>query len=178
MKAKRCAFCREEFTPVRPLQRTHLSPACALGFVQAKKEKAERRKTIQMRRELLDNDRKHWIKKATEACNKYIRSRDRDYPCISCGRHHGGQYHAGHFRPSGVNSALRFHALNIHKQCAPCNNHKSGNLTGYRAGLVEKIGIEAVEWLEANHETKRWTVDELKEIYTFYKQALKALEET
>jgi hypothetical protein len=51
----------------------------------------------------------------------------------------------------------------------------SGNLTKYRAGLVERIGEAAVAELDANHETKRWTLDELKEVHRYYSEKLKEL---
>ncbi|MBF3208519.1 recombination protein NinG, partial [Pseudomonas aeruginosa] len=52
--------------------------------------------------------------------------------------------------------------LNVHKQCAPCNNHKSGDIVNYRINLVRKIGAENVEWLEGPHEPLKLTIDEIK----------------
>ena len=43
-----------------------------------KKKEAARKK-----REFLDNDKSHWLKKATIACNRYIVARDGQV-CISC----------------------------------------------------------------------------------------------
>lgn len=162
------------FTPDRIGQKA-CGWKCALAVVEQEKKQQYRKTTQKMKRELLDNDRSHWTKKAREACHAYIRARDKNDPCISCGRHHSGQYHAGHYRPAGVNSALRFDAINIHKQCAPCNQHMSGNLVAYRSRLIVKIGADAVDSLDNNHETKRWTVDELKEIAAHYKEKLKEL---
>jgi hypothetical protein len=53
-------------------------------------------------------------------------------------------------------SALQFHLWNIHKACAQCNLHKGGNREGYRPRLIKKIGVDRVEWMDAqNGVTKR-----------------------
>lgn len=122
-----------------------------------------------------DNDRGYWIKQAQAAFNAYIRARDDALPCVSCGRHHSGQYHAGHYRTVGANPELRFEPDNCHKQCAPCNNHLSGNLVNYRMQLIERIGIERVEWLEGPHDAKKYSIDDLKGIVKEYKDKLKQL---
>ena len=58
----------------------------------------------------------------------------------------------------------------------PCNSHKSGNISEYRIGLIKKIGIELVEWLEKDHpRTKAWTVEELQAIRKYYREAQKAM---
>jgi len=106
-----------------------------------------------------------------------ISEREINLPCVSCGRHHSGQYHAGHYRPSGVNSSLRYDDRNIHKQCAPCNNHKSGNLGEYRKTLIVRLGADVVEWLDDNHEIKKWSIEELKAIELDYKAKLKELKD-
>ncbi|MCH1769976.1 recombination protein NinG, partial [Brucella abortus] len=45
---------------------------------------------------------------------------------------------------------------NIHKQCVVCNQHKSGNLVPYRVELISRIGQEAVDEIESNHNRHRW----------------------
>ena len=104
--------------------------------------------------------------------------RDDSLPCVSCGRYHTGQYHASHYRPSGINSALRYDERNIHKACSVCNTHKSGNLTEYRIRLAEKLGDEVVEWLDNNHEVKRWTIPELQEVVKYYKEKIASIART
>ena len=82
------------------------------------------------------------------------------------------------FSPGSVggNPELRFEELNCHKQCAPCNNHLSGNVGEYRINLINKIGLEQVEWLEGPHELQKLTCEDLKAIELKYKKKLKALE--
>jgi len=41
--------------------------------------------------------------------------------------------------------------------------------------LIEKIGLERVEWLEGPHEPKKYTIDELKGIRDLYRRKLKEL---
>jgi hypothetical protein len=138
---------------------------------QAKREKLERKVT----KEKLET-RSDWLKKAQTAVNAWVRARDADLPCISCQRHHQGQYHAGHYRSVGACPELRFEPSNIHKQCAPCNNHLSGNIVAYRPQLITKEGLDRVEWIEGKHEAKKYTMDELKAITKDYKAKLKALQ--
>ena len=138
-------------------------------------KKADDKKHTKRKRELKDNDKSYRAKVAQQAFNAYIRFRDSDDPCISCQRHHTGQYHAGHYRSVGAHPELRFEELNNNKQCAPCNNHLSGNIADYRINLIKKIGVKKVEWIEGPHEPKKYTCAELKEIELLYKQKLKDL---
>lgn len=96
--------------------------------------------------------------------NAYIRERDKDLPCISCGRV-ADTYHGGHYISQGSGGALRYNFDNIHKQCAGCNLFKHGNLIEYRIALIQKIGIERVEWLENHrHDIKKWTKEQLQDV--------------
>lgn len=169
---KRCKACRCEFTPSRPMQQA-CSPDCALKLVVAKREKNERaaktleRKADAAKREKLKS-RSDYAREAQTAFNLWVRLRDKDRPCISCGRHHNGQYHAGHFLSVGARPELRYEPSNVWKQCSPCNTHLSGNAVLFRAALVREIGVEKVEWLEGPHEPRKYTVDDLKEIKRIY----------
>jgi hypothetical protein len=134
---------------------------------------AETAKAKQIRKErrsakLKLKSRADWLKEAQAAFNRFIRLRDHDKPCISCGRNHQGQWHAGHYRSVGACPELRFEELNVHKQCAPCNDHLSGNIVEYRRGLIERIGIDLVEWLEGNRDAKKYTIEEIKAIKAEY----------
>ncbi|EOL3928784.1 recombination protein NinG, partial [Escherichia coli] len=70
---------------------------------------------------------------------------------------------------------LRFDERNIHKQCVVCNQYKSGNLVPYRVELINRIGQEAVDEIESNHNRHRWTVEECRAIKAKYQQKLKDL---
>lgn len=86
------------------------------------------------------------LKKCQVVFNKFIRERDSELPCISCGT--GRVAQAGHFLSQGHHSSLRFNEFNTNGQCVRCNHFLSGNLINYRKGLVKKIGEDKVVELE------------------------------
>lgn len=151
---------------------------CALDYQAQKREKARKKafnaETKVMREKV--KTRSEWAKEAQAAFNKFIRLRDAGQPCISCGRYHQGQNHAGHYKSVGSSPELRFDESNCHLQCAPCNNHLSGNIANYRPNLVIKIGQEAVDRIEGPHEPKKYSIDDLKAIKAKYKEKAKQLE--
>jgi DNA-binding protein H-NS len=161
------------FTPFQTTQRVCSIP-CAVKHAEASATKKMRQEIRQAKEAL--KTRQDWIREAQRWVNKYIRLRDKAEPCISCGRHHQGQYHAGHYRTTAAAPQLRFNEDNIAKQCQPCNVHHSGNLLEYRKRLIQKIGVERVEALENDSTIKRWTIEELQEIKKIYKQKCKELE--
>jgi len=156
---------------------------CAIEYAKKKsakdskaKAKKEKQDHAAAKRSLKDNDKSFQVKKTQKIFNYYIRLRDNSNPCISCGRFHSGQYHAGHYRTAGANPELRFDDRNCHKQCSTCNNHLSGNLVKYRIRLISKYGNKLVDWLEGPHEPKRYTIDNLKTIQKWFKRKTKRLE--
>jgi hypothetical protein len=64
----------------------------------------------------------------------------------------------------GARPDLRFDLDNIHKQCAPCNEHLSGNIANYRIELVKRIGQAGVDRLEGPAKPDKLTRDELIEM--------------
>jgi hypothetical protein len=134
----------------------------AINIGTAMRKRAERKEIKQAKEKL--KSRADYTKEAQAAVNAYIRIRDKNKPCISCGRFHQGQWHAGHYKTAGAHPELRFNTFNIYKQCAPCNNHLSGNILEYRKNLVRLKGAEFVEWLEGKHESKKYSTEDLKRI--------------
>lgn len=175
VRTKKCSAkdCRKPFAPARPMQ-TCCSPLCAMVYV----EDQRRLKVRKERQEGLAKlkTRASHLKDAQAAFNAYIRARDAALPCISCGRHHQGAHDAGHYRSVGAQPALRFDETNCHKQCVPCNQHKAGNIVEYRLGLIARIGREAVELLEIEHEPARYTIEDAKRIKAVYKAKLQQLQ--
>ena len=180
-KPKTCrnATCSIKFVPQR-LGQAVCSPACALATKDVNQQKARKslaqveRREIKVRKEKLKSRADH-LKDTQTAFNAWVRERDAELPCISCGRHHAGQYHSGHYRTVGASPELRFEPLNAWKQCAPCNNHLSGNLINYRISLLQKIGEEKVIWLEGPHEAKKYTIEELKAMTADYRAKTREL---
>ena len=173
IKPKTCRICKAEFIPDRPLQRV-CGFKCAIAVYHEKQEK-DRKKDIRERKVKLKS-KSDWLREAQSDFNKFIRVRDSELHCISCGRPHVGQYHAGHYRSVGAAPELRFNEDNVHKQCSPCNNFKSGNAIEYRINLVKKIGMAKVMQLETKHEPNHYTIDDIKEIKAIYRAKWKSLE--
>lgn len=181
-RRKRCPSCRVMFMPVRGSQAVCGEIECAIAHGQSEKGKETARKAlaqverseIKVRKEKLKSRADH-LREAQTAFNEWVRLRDADRPCISCGRHHDGQYHAGHFRSVGANPELRFEPDNVWKQCAPCNTHLSGNLVNYRISLLQMIGADRVDWLEGPHEPSKYTVEEINGIKAHYRALAREL---
>jgi FtsZ-binding cell division protein ZapB len=180
-RPKKCKnpACKAPFIPQR-LGQAVCNYACGLAIKDVNQEKARKalaqveRKEIKVRKEKLKSRAEH-LREAQTAFNEWVRLRDADRPCISCGRHHDGQYHAGHFRSVGANPELRFEPDNVWKQCAPCNTHLSGNLVNYRISLLQMIGADRVDWLEGPHEPRKYTVEEINGIKAHYRALAREL---
>ena len=192
LKPIKCRECHEEFLRWNSTQ-VCCSPDCALKYIKRrnqqslqrdisnkqKKDRAELRK----RKEALKS-RSDLIKEAQIEFNKYIRERDKNEPCISCGKDglsnnvYGGLWDCGHYRSVGSCPELRFNPLNAARQCVRCNRDLSGNVVEYRIGLVLRIGEAKIAWLEGPHQAQKWSIDEIKEIKAYYKEQLKLLRES
>jgi hypothetical protein len=171
---RRCKTCGTRYEPTRPLQ-TACGLACAL--IQATQARLKKEaKADKAKREKLKS-RATWMKEAQAAANAYVRKRDEGLPCISCGRHHQGQNHAGHYLSRGAHPELSLDSRNIHLQCAPCNTYLSGNQINYRNGLIKRYGQSLVDWLEGPHEFRKYTIAQLKIIASEYKIATRLFKE-
>ena len=187
---RKCTVCREWFHPARNGQFV-CSFECASAHGKAANDAAKtaaQLKVKQQQKKAAKSERKrlaerrmavkpisYFIKQAQQAFNNFIRYRDRHLVCISCDRHHDGQYHAGHFRTTGANPELRFDEDNCHKQCSICNNHLSGNLTAYRPALIEKIGQGRFDALMGPHVLPKWGRDDYIRIRDEYRAKLRDL---
>jgi len=175
MKPAKCKACKEEYQKWTTTQKA-CSPKCAIELVQAARAN-ERRKDTSKRKQALKT-LSDWLREAQTACNAYIRERDRGLPCISCGNTRDVKYCAGHYKTRGGHPELRFHPFNINRQCDwNCNLNLSGNIEKYRVGLINKIGQANVDWLEGPHQAQNLTIDDAKEIKTYYKEQLKLLKQ-
>ncbi len=112
---------------------------------------------------------------AQQAFNAFIRERDKDLPCISCGRFHKGQYQAGHYRTTKAHPELRFNEDNTHKQCSACNNYLSGNIVNYKPRLIEKIGQERFDALMIQRPLMKWRREDYERICDEYRAKLRSL---
>ena len=178
MRLKVCKICKEKFRPERQMQ-TCCSYQCSIDYAKqltVKRQEVKKKNARKALREFKKSDKPTLLQLAQKLVNQYIRMRDEKQLCISCGHNfaNGRQRHAGHYIARSKSSLLRFDERNIHAQCNICNDHLSGNVAEYRVGLIKKIGIEEVEYLEANKTTlKTWTVEELQEVIKIYRQKIK-----
>lgn len=146
---------------------------------QEKRAKQERKETRERKEKI--KTRSQWMKEAQVEFNRFIRLRDAGKPCICCGHPLGqvgtvgGGYDCGHYRSVGSAPHLRFDERNAHAQRKQCNRYGSGRAVDYRIGLIDRIGIVAVEALEADQTVKKYTIDDLKAIRNKYRLLCKAL---
>lgn len=109
------------------------------------------------------------LAKTQTVFNKFIRNRDKQKGCISCGSE---VTEAGHYFSQGHHSALRFNEMNTNGQCVRCNRFLHGNLINYRKGLVARYGEEKVLMLENSADLRKhrkWQRYELEELIKMYK---------
>lgn len=107
-----------------------------------------------------------------EIFNHYIRLRDKNEPCISCGQFNVLQ--AGHYFAKSGFDGLRFTEENVHGECSRCNCFDHSHLIGYGENLKARIGIEAYDILRQKASDYKmngykWTRTELTELIEIYK---------
>ncbi len=180
-RKKTCKVCRGPFVSTKPMQKV-CSPLCAAAYAQSLRAKAERKAATHAKAEAAKRlkTRADYVREAQQAFNAFIRARDAGLPCICCGQHgrgqtSGGEWDAGHYRSRGAAPHLRFDERNVHAQLKQCNRYKAGNVVGYRAGLIQRIGLASVEALEADHVPRKWSIDDLIEIKRTYQRKVREL---
>lgn len=180
---RKCKECRTEIHKVKDCKlffeaKGYCCIPCMASYGYRKSKESEEKKARKEHKAAKERikTRGDHAKDAQTEFNKYIRFRDSSLPCVSCGRCHEGQYHAGHYRTVGGHPELRFSEVNCHKQCSVCNNHKSGNIVEYRINLKARIGSERLDWLEGPHDAKKYTIEQLKEIKLKYRAKWREIE--
>lgn len=201
-KRRSCKVCKKTFKPKTLYEwwcsdqhKDELIPKLAAEARHRRLQKAERR----LKDEAQQERRNHKIRKldlksdsyfkkqAQQAFNTFIRLRDHDQPCISCGITnppdlHGGQWDCGHFKTVGGFPELRFVECNAFRQCKSCNagSAKYGAKAAtvekmYRASLAEKFGQELVDWLDGPHEMTNYRRDDFIRIRDEYRAKAREL---
>ena len=176
-KTRECEVCMHIF-PVQRMGQKVCSPRCAKKHAEAVR-KAERKQDKE-RKEALKN-RGDWLAEAQVAFNAYRREwcRVNGYnTCPDCGEPldwNANGVDAGHYRSVGSAPHMRFTENNVWAQRKQCNRYGAGRAVDYRIGLIARIGLEAVEAIEADQAPRKWTIDELKAIKAEYRAKLRAL---
>lgn len=200
-KQKTCAnpACGTKFAPSRLGQKV-CGYQCGLAIAPANQQKVRKaldqieRKETKERKEKLKT-RSNFVQEAEKSVRDYRRSFELliGSGCISCGKSQseinatqgwktGGSFDAGHFLGKGARPELRMLPENIWLQCKACNAGSSkyarkGETVsqGFRIGLIERIGLAAVEALEADHEPRKYTIEELKALTVHYRAKTREL---
>lgn len=175
-KLFKCKACGDEYQRLRPLQKV-CSPLCAMKHAREQvQKKAERQAAAERKATKAQLDamrtKPQLTKLAQAAFNAFIRARDAGKPCISCGTplsREPNTYDCGHYRSVGSAPHMRFVEDNAHGQCKHCNRHLAGNHVEYRKGLVARVGLDAVEMIEADQTIRKYTKEGLQEIARHYR---------
>ena len=174
---RKCKNCGEIFQKTKPLQYV-CNAICAAKYA-SKKIVVERENEIKLK---IDGMKKaimkksDWMELLQATFNTFIRIRDKDEPCISCGTYTSNKWDAGHCYPTTY-SYLRFNEHNVNKQCSfYCNLNKRGNFHEYIPRLEAKIGVDAVQKLhEDRHKILDLSVNDIQELIKLYKSKIKQL---
>ena len=109
--------------------------------------------------------------------NEYIRLRDKDKVCISCGQPKPYKQ-AGHFYPVKQYDGLRFNEDNCHGECPYCNGFDDMHLLTYQKNLKMRIGLTRyielkLEAEEYKRNGYKWSRSEILDLIEYYKQKIK-----
>jgi hypothetical protein len=174
MKPRKCKYCKQPFEPSVFLQKNCFEPSCVAEWINETKQKEWTKKKAKLKAELMTVQ--DYIKIAQQVFNKYIRLRDAGENCISCNKP-ALKENAGHFYNANNHWNVRFNEDNVHLQCEYCNTYLHGNLIEYRENLILKIGFYKFCILKhESNKTRKFTIQELKEMIACYKKKIKDLE--
>jgi len=160
---RRCTKCKT-YEPIQNGVTTPLgffcSHLCKLNYVidsaNKLRIKAVEKKITNVRHKRKLNElrtRTQWYNLLQTEVNKYVRNRDINKPCCTCGTTNPSiKYDAGHCFTRAARPDIRFNLHNIHKQCSVnCNQHGSGMRHEYQLFITNKYGPNHFEWLESYH---------------------------
>lgn len=146
LKQKRCASCKELFTPIRRGLKLskHCSAACELDYSEANgnakkvKSKPKQRKVSAIKSELWDIFSLHQkLVHSTDGkwCNCYTCDKPIEIGTIDC--------QGGHAFSKAANPALWFDERAVRPQCSRCNCAEEGNHYIFNERLKQEIGMHA-----------------------------------
>jgi hypothetical protein len=115
---------------------------------------------------------------AKKEFQKYIRKRDENLSCVSCGTFQTDIWDGGHFKKAELYSGVIFDEMNCHRQCRKCNRFLGGNELNYREGLVKRYGIDYVLEIEERAlrlKRHKYSKEDLIGLKNLYKEKIKHL---
>ena len=180
---RKCSQCKER-KPVSNMLIKGLQAFCSIehwidykvASIPKAKVKKEKETKVRHKKRLKElRSRNEWYDLLQVEVNKYVRNRDTNEPCCTCGAANPEiKYDAGHCFTRAARPDLRFNLHNIHKQCSVrCNQHGSGMRQEYKEFIDRKYGVNHFDWLRSYHrplseEFPHWT-DIEKEILRYRK---------
>jgi len=172
----RCKHCKKKFIPIHFNQKYCTDDECLKIWVAKVKEVQWKKKKKRMKEEIKTTS--DFVKECQKWINRYVRLRDKDKGCVSCGSPLTGKYDAGHFFSAGGHGSVRFDLNNIHAQCVYCNQYEHGNLFNYHKELLNRIGSEQFNKLEQRSKgVHKHDKEELKEMIIEFKKKCKLMEQ-
>ncbi len=166
--------CGRKFVRLNSMQSKCVPCLAKIGPTKRKAEKTLRKESAKPRNKLQ--------KEAQAAFNKYVRLRDivAGHGCIDCGKPFepqkpGGSIDAGHYLSRGSAPHLKFDERNVFAQRKNCNRPGGATRDAFRLGVIARIGLEAVEALEADQSVKKYTDDDFRAIRDAYRAKAKAI---
>jgi len=163
------------------------NPEHAIEYLNTKKgkegiKKVERKQHKERKKQV--KGLPHWKKETQKVINKYVRMRDKDLPCISCGKWDHelkeaigkGKWDAGHYKTVGARPEMRFNTLNINKQCLGCNSFQGGNIKGQQEGIIGRYGKDRLDWLDGPHESPNYTIEQLERMRRIFNRKIRLIE--
>lgn len=179
----KCRNCKQPHEPYSSLDNWCKDIDCqvAKGLYLLGKDKKQKAKEWRVEKKAIKQKLKtksDYEKELEVIFNRFIRERDKDKPCISCGTP-AGQYKltAGHFHPAGTYKNIRFNEDNVQGQCwYNCNKNKHGNLSEYRPALVKRIGQDRVDEIDRlRNVPAKYSIPDLIEMKVNYKEKIRQL---
>lgn len=190
LRKRKCKQCKRWYEPRTTMQQV-CSPDCAIARAKEVSAKLDKKRAAESKRADREakkaanarirakkqalKSRSDLMREAQQAVNEFVRERDHNQRCISCGADNAVKMNAGHYRSVGSAPELRFDTRNIYKQCEKCNSYLSGNLIEYRRRLLLKIGAEKLERIEGYHAPKKYSRNDLIRIKQIFKRKTKRL---
>ena len=167
----RCKKCKEKFEALHFNQKYCTKTECFEEWINKAKQVQWKTKKRRMKEELKTTS--EFVKEAQKWVNRFVRLRDKDKGCVSCGTPLVGKYDAGHFFSAGGHGSVRFDLRNINAQCV----YEHGNLFNYHKELLKRIGSKEFNNLELqSNGVHKHDKEELKQLIKEFKQKCKEIE--
>jgi hypothetical protein len=164
-RVKKCVVCGRE------IKIGHMRKVCG-PICNAKRKKMAGKVTVKSPSgRTIHVSKKNAKTRAWNAFSAYIRGRDKDKGCITCGSREGVMQ-AGHAL-SGRGGSILFDEEIVFKQCQTCNMFRGGMYSEYASILIHKHGIE---WwdkkLQLKTQTHSYSIQDYLDIEAKYKLML------